>query len=194
MSLADRLRAAFARPPAIDPLEGDDMRHPGEPIPAAVLIAITERAEPGVILTLRQPHLRRHAGQIAFPGGKIDPEDAGPIAAALREADEEIGLKAAMVDLVGSVEPYRTGSGYRIVPVIGVVPPDVPLLPHDGEVAAVFEAPLGFLLDVANHGRDSRMFGETEHSFNVIQWQDRRIWGITAALIVNLSRRLAAFA
>ena len=194
MTLAARLRAAFAAMPGVAPLEGDDIHHPGEHVPAAVLVAITDRPAPGVILTLRQSHLRRHAGQIAFPGGKIDAEDAGPVEAALREAEEEIGLRPKQVDLIGSVDPYRTGSGYRIVPVIGVVPPDLTLTPHEAEVAAVFEAPLGFLLDAANHRRESKVFGEVERSFSVIQWQDRRIWGITAALIVNLSRRLAAFA
>ena len=194
MKLADRLRAAFAGEPGVTPLEGDDIHHSGAHVAAAVLVAVTDRPEPGVLLTLRQPHLRSHAGQIAFPGGKIDPEDTGPVAAALREAEEEIGLAPAQVELVGTVDPYRTGSGYRIVPVIGVVPPDLALTPHEAEVAAVFEAPLAFLLDPANHTRETRMFGGVERGFTVIQWQDRRIWGITAALIVNLSRRLAAFA
>ena len=194
MSLAERLRAAFAIQPGFEPLEGDDIRHPGEHVAAAVLVAITDRPEPGVLLTLRQPHLRHHAGQIAFPGGKIDPQDATPVEAALREAEEEIGLAPALVELVGSVDPYRTGSGYRIVPVIGVIPPDLSLVPHEAEVAAVFEAPLAYLLDAGNHARETKMFGTVERGFNVIQWRERRIWGITAALIVNLSRRLAAFA
>ena len=123
MSLADRLRSAFEDLPGVEPIEGDDVQHDGPHVPAAVLVAITDRPEPGVILTVRQPHLRRHAGQIAFPGGKIDPEDDGPIAAALREANEEIGLDPDQVELVGAVDPYRTGSGYRIVSVIGVIPP-----------------------------------------------------------------------
>ncbi len=194
MMLADRLRAMMERSGLPEPLEGDDFHAAGEHIPASVLIAITDRADPGVILTLRQANMRRHAGQIAFPGGRIDDEDESPTAAALREAWEEIALDPADVALVGAMPPYRTGSGYRIVPVIGVVPPDLPLVPHEAEVAAVFEVPLTFLIDTANHMPASRVFEGRERNFHVIEWQDRRIWGITAALIVNLSRRLQGLA
>jgi 8-oxo-dGTP pyrophosphatase MutT (NUDIX family) len=190
VSLADQLRAALERADAIEPLEGDDYQAAGEHVPASVLIAITDRPEPGVILTLRQASLRRHAGQIAFPGGRIDPEDTNPIAAALREAWEEVGLAATDVEVVGTMPSYRTGAGYHIVPVIGVVPADLPLTPHEAEVAAVFEVPLTFLIDTANHVLSSRVFDGRERHFHVIEWQDWRIWGITAALIVNLSRRL----
>jgi len=191
MTLAERLRQALAASGDDVQLTADDFHFPGEPVPAAVLIAITDRPAPGVILTLRQETLRRHAGQISFPGGRIDPEDESPEAAALREAWEEIALDPAKVELVGTGDPYVTGSGYRIMPVIGVIPPDLPLVPHEAEVAAAFEVPLAFLTDVANHARGSReMAGRTRH-FHEIQWQDRRIWGITAGLIVNLSRRLA---
>lgn len=192
--LADRLRAALDLDDADAPLPGDDYDFPGEPTPAAVLIIITDRPEPGVILTLRQAHLRRHAGQISFPGGRIDDEDETPVAAALREAWEEVALDPAKVEVVGSMPPYRTGSGYRILPVIGVVPPDLPLTPHEDEVAAVFEVPLAFLIDPANHAKGSREFGGRLRHFHIIEWQDRRIWGITAALIVNLSRRLHGMA
>lgn len=194
MSLADKVRAALARADRSEPLEGDDYQAAGEHVPASVLIAITDRPEPGIILTLRQASLRRHAGQIAFPGGRIDPEDPTPIAAALREAWEEVGLLPADVEIVGTMPSYRTGSGYHIVPVIGVVPPDLPLIPHEVEVAAVFEVPLAFLIDSANHVLSSRVFEGRERHFHVIEWQDRRIWGITAALIVNLSRRLHGLA
>jgi 8-oxo-dGTP pyrophosphatase MutT (NUDIX family) len=190
MTLAARLRAALARTAVPDPLEGDDYQAAGEHVPASVLIAITDRPEPGVILTLRQASLRRHAGQIAFPGGRIDPEDESPIAAALREAWEEVGLTPADVEVIGTLPSYRTGSGYHIVPVIGVVPADLTLTPHEAEVAAVFEVPLAFLIDTANHVASSRVFEGRERHFHVIDWEDRRIWGITAALIVNLSRRL----
>jgi 8-oxo-dGTP pyrophosphatase MutT (NUDIX family) len=190
MMLADRLRAALERDDGATTLPGDDYEGPPELVPASVLIAITDTAEPDVILTLRQATLRRHAGQIAFPGGRIDDEDESPRHAALREAWEEIGLDPAVVELVGELPPYITGSGYRIIPVVGVVPAGLVLTPHEAEVAAVFEVPLAFLLDSTNHAQDSRLFNGRERHFHVIEWQDRRIWGITAGLIVNLSRRL----
>lgn len=190
MTLAARLRAALARADAPALLAGDDYQGPPDLVPASVLIAITDRPRPGAILTLRQAHMRRHAGQIAFPGGRIDDEDESPIHAALREADEEIGLDPAQVDLVGALPSYRTGSGYSIVPVVAVVPPDLPLTPHEAEVAAVFEVPLAFLIDRANHEVGSRDFDGRMRHFHIITYEDRRIWGITAALIVNLSRRL----
>ncbi len=158
-------------------------------MPAAVLIAITERAEPGVILTVRREHLRTHAGQVAFPGGRIDPgEDA--VTAAMREANEEILLDPKEVEIIGPVDKYRTITGYVVTPVIGVVPPDLPLEPHEHEVADWFEVPLGFILDRANQQRRSALFQGRERHYYEIMWRDRRIWGATAAMIVNLSRRL----
>lgn len=157
--------------------------------PAAVLVAITDRPEPGVILTVRREHLRTHAGQVAFPGGRIDPgEDA--IAAALREAQEEILLDPASVEVIGTIEAYRTVTHYRVTPVIGVIPPALPLEPHEHEVADWFEAPLRHLLDPRNQLRQSALFqGRTRHYYEIM-WEGRRIWGATAAMIVNLSRRL----
>jgi 8-oxo-dGTP pyrophosphatase MutT (NUDIX family) len=195
MTLADRLRAAMARAPALPPMEGDDYdRSAGDYAPAAVLIAITDRSEPGVILTLRQAHLRRHAGQIAFPGGRIDPDDADATAAALREAQEEIALSPASVELVGTSDPYRVGTGYAVTPVVGVIPPDLPLVPHEAEVAAVFEVPLAFLLETGNHiRRETEWEGRMRH-FHEISWADRRIFGATAGMIVNLARRLEGLA
>ena len=190
MNLADRLRTALAGPPLEPPIEGDlpELRAKAE-VGAAVLIAVTDRPDPGVILTVRREHLRTHAGQVAFPGGRIDPgEDA--IAAALREAHEEVLLPPSSVEVVGTIEPYRTVTGYVVTPVLGVIPPDLPLEPHEHEVADWFEAPFRFLLDPANQRRASALFaGQTRHYWEIV-WNDRRIWGATAAIIVNLSRRL----
>ena len=190
MSLADRLRASLATEPAGHLLAGDlPELGAGAGIPAAVLVAITDRPEPGVILTVRREHLRTHAGQVAFPGGRIDPgEDA--IAAALREANEEILLDKGQVEIVSVVDTYRTVTGYLVTPVIGVVPPDLPLEPHEHEVADWFEAPLGYMLDPANQQRRSALFQGRERHYYEIMWNERRIWGATAAMIVNLSRRL----
>jgi len=190
LTLADRLRAALLSPAAEAPLVGDlpELRAKAD-LPAAVLIAITNRAEPGVILTVRREHLRTHAGQVAFPGGRIDAgEDA--VAAALREAHEEILLEPASVEVVGSIDSYRTVTGYVVTPVIGVIPPDLALEPHEHEVANVFEAPLGFVLDPANQQRRSALFQGAERHYYEIMWNGRRIWGATAAIIINLSRRL----
>jgi 8-oxo-dGTP pyrophosphatase MutT (NUDIX family) len=190
MSVAGRLRTALATSSDADLLLGDMIEHdPAEGTAAAVLIAITDRAEPGVILTVRREHMRTHAGQVAFPGGRLDPgEDA--IAAALREAHEEILLDPAAVDVIGVIEPYRTVTSYRVTPVIGVIPPDLPLEPHEHEVADWFEAPLGYILDPANQQRHSALFQGRERHYYEIAWNGRRIWGATAAMIVNLSRRL----
>ena len=189
-SLAERLGVALAAAPSEPPLEGD---HPelraNASKEAAVLIAITDRSEPGVILTIRREHLRTHAGQIAFPGGRVE-ENEDPVSAALREAHEEILLEPAKVDLVGTIEPYRTVTGYVVTPILGVIPPDLPLEPHEHEVAELFEAPLAYVLDPANQRRQSALFQGRERHYYEILWNGRRIWGATAALIINLSRRL----
>lgn len=194
MRLAERLRIALEATHADGPilLPGDhydfDPAVPGDP--AAVLIAVTDRADPGVILTQRTATLRRHAGQIAFPGGRIDPEDSGPVAAALREAEEEIALPPARVDVIGTADPYRTVTGYDVTPVVGVVPPGLTLVPSEAEVADVFEVPLDFLLDHSNQHEAHATYQGRERRYYEIHWGDRRIWGATAAMIVNLSRRL----
>jgi len=189
--LADRLRDALQAGGKAELLVGDLPEERAKAtVDAAVLVAITNRAEPGVILTVRREHMRTHAGQIAFPGGRLDAgEDA--VAAALREAHEEILLEPEAVDVVGSIEPYRTVTGYVVTPVIGVIPPDLPLTPHEHEVADWFEAPLAFILDPANQVRQTALFQGRERHYYEIVWNDRRIWGATAAMIVNLSRRLA---
>jgi 8-oxo-dGTP pyrophosphatase MutT (NUDIX family) len=189
-ALADRLRDALSKPPAEPPLAGDlpELRaHASKQ--AAVLIAVTDRGQPGVLLTVRREHLRAHAGQIAFPGGRVEPGE-GPVTAALREAQEEILLDPTAVDLIAAIEQYRTVTGYVITPVLGVVPPDLPLEPHEHEVAELFEAPLAYLLNPANQRRVSALFQGRERHYYEIIWNGRRIWGATAAMIVNLSRRL----
>jgi 8-oxo-dGTP pyrophosphatase MutT (NUDIX family) len=189
-SLADRLRSALGAASSEPPLLGDlpELRSQAD-TPAAVLIAITDRADPGVILTVRREHLRTHAGQVAFPGGRVDPGEEA-IAAALREAHEEVLLDPNEAEVVGTIEDYRTVTGYIVTPVIAVIAPDLPLEPHEHEVAGWFEAPLEFLLDPANQHRRSALFqGKTRHYYEIL-WNERRIWGATAAMIVNLSRRL----
>jgi 8-oxo-dGTP pyrophosphatase MutT (NUDIX family) len=190
MSLVERLRESLAQPAAESPLPGDVVeRTRSGAIPAAVLIAVTDRPEPGAILTVRREHLRTHAGQVAFPGGRIDPgEDA--LGAALREANEELGIPAGEVAVAGALEPYATITGYQVTPIVGVIPPDLALEPHEHEVAGWFEAPLRFLLDPARQQRKSALFeGERRHYYQ-IDWEGHRIWGATAAIIVNLARRL----
>ena len=192
MTLAQRLRAALDLPHEAVLLAGDhfdfDPAVAGQA--AAVLVAVTDRTAPGVILTRRTDTLRRHAGQIAFPGGRIDPEDADAVGAALREAEEEIALPRASVDVVGIAERYRTVTGYDVIPVVGVVPPDLPLVPAEAEVADVFEVPLDFLFDPANQRENQIEYQGSQRRYYEILWSDRRIWGATAAMIVNLSRRL----
>jgi 8-oxo-dGTP pyrophosphatase MutT (NUDIX family) len=190
MRLAERLRAALAAPSEQPPLAGDLAEdQQSAAVPAAVLVALTDRPEPGVILTVRRDHLRTHAGQVAFPGGRIDPgEDS--VAAALREAYEEVALDPHLVEVIGPLDPYRTVTGYAVTPVVAVIPPDPALTPHDFEVADWFEAPLAHLLDRAEQRLESAMFRGQERHYYVIEWDGRRIWGATAAMLVNLSRRL----
>ena len=190
MSIADRLRSALAASSDTDLLQGDMIEGDHDKgTPAAVLVAVTDRPDPGVILTVRREHMRTHAGQVAFPGGRVDPgEDA--IAAALREAQEELLLDPAAVSVIGTADRYRTVTDYLVTPVIGVIPPDLPLEPHEHEVADWFEAPLAFILDPANQHRRSALFLGRERHYYEIDWNGRRIWGATAAMIVNLTRRL----
>jgi len=190
LTLAERLREALAAATSVAPLAGDLPELRGNASnPAAVLIAVTDRPDPGVILTVRRDTMRTHAGQVAFPGGRIDPGEEA-VAAALREAHEELGLEPAVAEVVGPIEEYRTVTGFIVTPVIAVVPPDLPLSPHEHEVADWFEAPLAFLLDPANQRRRSALFQGRERHYYEIMWNERRIWGATAAMIVNLSRRL----
>ena len=190
MSLVDRLRQSLARPAPPGILPGDLIEGSSDPATdAAVLVAITDRPEPGVLLTVRRDDMRTHAGQVAFPGGRLDPgEDS--TTAALREAWEEIGLPPTAVDLWGAADPYRTITGYAVTPIVGLIPADLDLSPHEHEVAALFEVPLSFLLSSANQQRMSGDYqGMTRHYYK-IDWDGRQIWGATAAMLVNLRLRL----
>jgi 8-oxo-dGTP pyrophosphatase MutT (NUDIX family) len=191
MSLVDRIARSLAADPPHDLLPGDLIEgEDGEPLLAAVLVAITDRSEPGLILTLRREHMRNHAGQVAFPGGRID-EGETAVRAALREAHEELTLDPVLVQILGEADQYRTVTGYGVTPVVGLIPPDLPLVPNPEEVADWFEAPLDFVLDPINQRRMSAEFqGRTRHYYQ-IDWQGRRIWGATAAMLVNLTRRIA---
>lgn len=190
MSLVDRIARSLAADPPHDLLLGDIVEGlEDEPSPAAVLVAITDRPDPGLVLTVRRDDLRTHAGQVAFPGGRIDPGET-PCQAALREAHEELDLDPDVVSIFGEADLYRTVTGYQVTPVVGLVPPDLELTPNPAEVAGWFEAPLDFVLDPANQRRMSAEFrGRTRHYYQ-IDWQDRRIWGATAAMLVNLGKRI----
>jgi 8-oxo-dGTP pyrophosphatase MutT (NUDIX family) len=190
-TLAERLAATLVASPDDALLLGDrdDLPAHDTLTPAAVLIPITDRVRPGVILTQRVETLRKHAGQVAFPGGRIDPGE-DEITAALREAEEEVALPRSAVTVIGTTDRYRTGTGYTITPIVGVVPADLPLHPNEGEVASVFEVPLDFLLDRANHRQRTIVWQGAERTYWEMTWNDRRIWGATAGMIVNLARRL----
>lgn len=169
---------------------------PPEPLrPAAVLVGLREHAHgTSVLLTRRQDALRHHAGQISFPGGRVDLADAGPFAAALRETEEEVGLPAAAIEPVGWLDPYATITGFHVWPLVARIDHERPLVPNADEVAEAFEVPLDFLLDPAN-ARDVAMEWRGRTRLLVeFQWREHRIWGATAAMLVNLRERLRAAA
>jgi len=189
-------RLAEARP-AAESLRGDHMLDRLEPPPpplkpAAVLVPIVEHADAlTVLLTKRTDHLADHAGQVSFPGGRIEPEDADPEQAALREAREEVGLPSDRVELVGRLDIYRTRTGFEVVPVVGLVrPPLHDLKPDPYEVAEVFEVPLSFILDPVNHELHTRELRGMTRTFYVLPYQGRNIWGATAGMLVNLAQVL----
>ena len=188
-----RHRIHKALDPALD-IEIEDERYLGDTVQhraAAVLIPITDRAEPGVILTQRPTWLRSHAGQVAFPGGKVDDTDENSIFAALREAEEELNIPPTRVEVIGVADTYYSGSGYSIAPVVGIIPPDLDLQPNPQEVEDWFEVPLAFLLDPANSIKKETNWNGQQRSYYDMQWGERRIWGVTAGIIANLVRRLA---
>lgn len=197
MTLVNRLTRLYEdghRTPPADLYE-DWRPLPDKPLrPAAVLIAVTDRRDhpdgPGVLLIHRPSHMRAHPGQAAFPGGKIDPGEA-PIEAALREAHEELGIRPSDVTVIGATDRFRTSTGYDITPVLAMVPPDLPLVPNPAEVADWFEPPLGFVLSPAHHVRKDAEFSGRKGRYIEIMWNDHRIWGVTAAIISNLAKRIA---
>jgi 8-oxo-dGTP pyrophosphatase MutT (NUDIX family) len=198
-------RLSFAVPPGltdptVTPQRGD---HDIDPVmeaiaqvrpirPAAVLIAVIDRAEPSVLLTQRTTGLTSHAGQIAFPGGKLDPADASPLAAALREAKEEVGLDRQFVHPIGYLDVYMTTLGFRILPTLARVDPDFVLTLSPAEVHDAFEVPLWFLMQPGNYQRRRREWRGLMRTTYAIPFGDRDIWGVTAGILRNLYERIYA--
>jgi len=193
----EELRQRLAAPP-VRMIYGDEGARPGVEnlTPASVLVPIVARgqenaAELTVIFTQRAAHLKDHSGQVSFPGGRAAAGDRSAEATALREAREEIGLDGARVEVIGRMDEYRTRTGYRITPVIGIVTPPFELRADANEVGEIFEVPLAFLLDPANHQRHSREWQGSQRWFFAIPYRRHYIWGATAGMLVNLSRQLA---
>lgn len=187
--IAARLTHAPVGPTPIDDRPGPRVARDGGALtPAAVLVPIVSHPAPTVLLTLRGRHLKAHAGQVAFPGGRIEAEDETPVAAALREAEEEIGLAGDVVRVVGALPEHVTGTGYRVTPVVALVTPPLLLRPDPGEVDEVFELPLATLLDPATFSwREEDMLGRVRR-FWVVRHERHLIWGATAAMLVALAR------
>ena len=188
----DRLRAVLYPAPSRTKFVLEDGVGDDELIPASVLFPIVLRESgPSVLLTQRTAHLKDHPGQISFPGGRVEPEDASSAHTALREAEEEIGLSSEHVEIVGYLPEYRTGTGYCVTPVVAIVTPPFELRPDPFEVAEIFEVPFAFLMDSANHQRHSMHHrGKLRHYF-AMPYGEYFIWGATAGIIVTLSRALA---
>jgi 8-oxo-dGTP pyrophosphatase MutT (NUDIX family) len=200
-----RTRLALDAPPALDdpnviPDKGDhelnlEMKAlwAVRPIrPAAVLVPVVDRAEPTVLLTQRSAHLPQHPGQISFPGGKIEPSDDTPLAAALREAEEEVGLDASVVDPIGYLDLYMTTQGFRIVPLLARIAPDYRLTLNASEVDEAFEVPLQFLMEPGNHQKHSRDWEGIKRYYFEIPFEHRKIWGVTAGILRNLYEKIYA--
>ncbi|TMI03314.1 MAG: CoA pyrophosphatase [Betaproteobacteria bacterium] len=191
------LRERLARPAPREARNlSDGFRLPGRngaPTPAAVLVPLINRDDGlTVLFTERSRDLPDHPGQISFPGGRVEPGDADAGIAALREAEEEVGLSRERVTLLGRLEPYETVTGYRVTPVVGWVEPPVEIKADPVEVAEVFEVPLAFLLEPANLQRHFRMIGDTRRDYYAIPYGDRYIWGATAAMLLIFDRTLRA--
>lgn len=179
----ERLRARLGRPPA--PLRREGR---GDLVPAAVLVPLIAR--PGglaVLLTLRAAGLADHAGQIGFPGGRMEAGDDGPIAAALRETEEEVGIPPHLIEVLGCLPEFATGTGFAVTPVVGLVRPTFRLRLAAEEVADAFEVPLAFVLDAANHRTETAVLRGAARTYYVLAYEQRRIWGATAAMLVSLA-------
>ncbi len=167
------------------------MAKPTELVQAAVLVPIVERGQGlTVLLTQRTDHLTAHAGQVAFPGGRLEETDPNLEAAALRETEEEVGLGRDRIEIVGQLDLYVTRTGFEVTPVVGIVTPPFALHPDPFEVADVFEVPLSFILDPVNHRKQSRLHNGIQRQFYVLPYENRYIWGATAGMLVNLSEVL----
>ena len=193
----DGLRALFEAPPVWTPeLRRERRFAEREPADAAVLLPLVVRDELNLLLTQRTATLSTHSGQIAFPGGKVDPQDADAIAAALREADEEVGLPPQNVEVLGTLPVYITGTAFHVTPVVALVRPGFTLKPNPHEVDDVFEVPLRFLMDPRHHRRHLMNFDGTAREWYSMPWHDgqreRFIWGATAGMLRNLYRLLSA--
>jgi 8-oxo-dGTP pyrophosphatase MutT (NUDIX family) len=189
--LKERLRRQT--PPAFS-VYGDEgaARQEAAATAAAVLVPIvTHAAQLTVLFTQRTSQLRSHSGQVSFPGGRAEPDDTSPEFTALREAEEEIGLPAGRVEIVARLPDYLTRTGFRVTPVVGLLTPPLELAPDSREVEEVFEVPLAFLLDARNHRRETRELRGEMVGYYVMQYGERRIWGATAGMLVNLYRMLA---
>ncbi len=191
------LRRRFAHPPEWVPeLRREQRFTDRQPAAAAVLMPVVMREEPTLILTQRTDHLSTHSGQVALPGGRVDPEDGGAVVAALREAEEEIGLDRSHVEVLGMLPEYITGTAFHVTPVVGLVQPDVHLVPNPHEVAAVFEVPLSFLMNPAHHRLHALSFeGQVRHWYSMPYddgIEERYIWGATAGMLRNLYHFLSA--
>ena len=188
------LRARLQRAPSAYAVYGDDGTEGREAAstPAAVLIPlIVHPGELTVLFTQRTAHLKNHSGQVSFPGGRAEPGDASAEFTALRETEEEIGLAMQRVEVLARLPDYRTRTGFRVTPVIGLVAPPLELAPDPREVAEVFEVPLAFLLEERNRQRRTREFQGRQVGYYVFEYGSRVIWGATAGILVNLNRMLA---
>jgi 8-oxo-dGTP pyrophosphatase MutT (NUDIX family) len=187
------LRQRLKRAPPANAVYGDDGTEGREAAstPAAVLIPVIVHEQPTVLFTQRTAHLKNHSGQVSFPGGRAEPGDASAEFTALRETEEEIGLAMQRVEVLARLPDYRTRTGFRVTPVIGLVAPPLVLVPDPREVAEVFEVPLAFLMDERNRQRRTREFQGQQVAYYVFEYGERIIWGATAGILVNLNRMLA---